>query len=247
VWRDHIIRREQLDDDLEEWLSDNADSDVYFCPHGLIHPKREARNAYEASHLLWADLDAVDPTTLPVKPTIAWRTSRGRYSALWTLDGEPSHALRKGFNAAIGADRGWHYAKVLRVPGSTNHKYSPPQRGKVLWDDGPVHELVRIARIAGNVLDDQVEKPGIAPDIKVLDPKKVAAKYAGKFDIDLMHTCVVGDRSDVIWKLGQQLKKAGASRNEIGTLIYYSPSWQSKHGRNSLGRLAKEVDRVLRK
>jgi len=245
VWRDHYVRRREIDR-----LRLPDDCDTYFCCHGLLRPVRREAYACE-SKLLWADLDAVFPGNMPM-PTIAWATSRGRFSAIWRCDGEPSRALRKGFNDAIGADRGWNLTKVLRVPGSVNYKYNPPQRGNLIWDDGPVHRLRDLRRYAR---DDDGGGAGDAPDIKLLDTKAVLAKYEGQFDPTLLDTAVdgkdgtvrMGGRYKIIWKLGMQLKAAGATRNEIGTLLYASAAWQSKNGPNSHGRLAREVDRIMRK
>ena len=72
----------------------------------------------------------------------------------------------------------------------------------------------------------------------------VVKKY--RLDSTLLMTCVKGQRSDVIWKIGQTLKSAGASPDEIGAVILASPSFRSKHG-TSVRALAGEVSRIMRK
>jgi hypothetical protein len=250
--REHYIKRDRLDE-VGEWLEDNADRDCYFTAHGLTRPKRCEAHAYE-SHLLWADLDPVNPRTLLVRPSIAWRTSRWRFQAIWRCDGEPSRGLRRGFNQAIGADTGWHYAKLLRIPGTLNFKYKPPVRGKLLWDDGPTHRLRDLAQYeAGDEHRSSVNLD--APDVHLLDVTAILAKYAGKIDPTLLDAAVDGrdgavprgGRFKIIWKLGQKAKAAGATPDEIGTLVYHSRAWQSKHGPDSHGRLGREVARILTK
>ena len=248
VWHDYFFTRDQFDD---EWLDERSDRDLYWCCHGLTRPVRRAQYAAR-SHLLWADLDQVNPFKLEVEPTVAWRTSRGRYAAIWRCDGEPSRGLRRGFNNAIGADAGWHLCKVLRIPCTLNHKYDPPQLGKLLWDDGPVHRLRDLQRYAVN--DDGGGDVGDVA-VKLLDVDTVRAKYRGKFDNDLRFVAVDGrdgtvaggGRYRIIWKLGQQLKAAGANADEVATLIYGSRAWRSKHGPYSHDRLSREVSRIMTK
>ena len=112
-WRNHFFTRAEFKD-IDEFLAEHDEEDLYWCPHGFIRRSRLAEHACE-SNLLWADLDMVDPRKLELKPTIAWETSSRRYAALWKLDAEPSRGLRKRFNDAIGPDTGgWCLSKVLR-------------------------------------------------------------------------------------------------------------------------------------
>jgi hypothetical protein len=149
-WREHFFTHDDFDE-LDDFIKEHWRDDVYFCPHALSRKRRKGDH-YVATKLLWADLDKVDPRSLRERPTIAWRTSPGRYAAIWALDAPPTKALRRGFNRAIGADDGgWIVTKVLRVPGTRNRKpdYAPnPPLVKLLWDDGPtfrVRDLMKYA------------------------------------------------------------------------------------------------------
>jgi hypothetical protein len=147
-WRDHFFTRDEFGD-LAEFIAEHARDDVYWCPHGLSRKSRLA-DAAVGCRMLWADLDAVDPRSLRDRPTVAWETSPGRYAALWALDDVPTLGLRKAFNDAIGADRGgWCLSKVLRVPGTRNHKYRGAPVVKLLWEKGATHELDDLVRRYG--------------------------------------------------------------------------------------------------
>ena len=146
-WRDHFRTLEEWED-IDEFIADHEESDdLYWCPHSFLRQSRRTEYYARPSNMLWADLDAVDPTTLDLRPSMAWQTSPKRYAAIWRLDGEPRRGLRRAFNQAIRADgNGWCLTKVLRVPGSINHKYPNHPRGKVLWEAGPVYSLDEVAR-----------------------------------------------------------------------------------------------------
>ena len=87
--------------------------------------------------VLFADLDAVHPSDIAIRPNVAWETSPGSYQAVWSLD-KPINDydtwadLNKRMTVSTGADPGgWAGSKVLRVPGSWNYKRNAP--GKLLW------------------------------------------------------------------------------------------------------------------
>lgn len=137
-------------------LIQHTDDDLYFTPGVYAGDRRIAGNL-QAPSVLWADLDEADPRqgrmAHDLMPTIAWETSPGRYQAIWILDSPKPGAAEAGnenqrLTYALGADKsGWNAAKVLRVPGMSNHK---PHNlaaygrrgapGQVLWQDGPMHD-----------------------------------------------------------------------------------------------------------
>jgi len=136
-------------------------ADQYWCPLVFSEAHRKAQYALP-TRVLWADLDAADPRGVRLKPSCAWETSGGdmlpgcdhkiagycvvcerevtpHYQALWFLDTEvtaqEAAALSKRIAyAEPGCDRsGWDVTQVLRLPGTLNHKYDPPQPVRFLW------------------------------------------------------------------------------------------------------------------
>src|SRR5690606_41743220 len=61
--------------------------DIYWCPN-VFTTERRIRDGVTEGRFLYADLDAVDPRGIDpsLKPTIAWRSSRDRFQALWKLE-----------------------------------------------------------------------------------------------------------------------------------------------------------------
>lgn len=149
-WRDLAFRFPQ--DTLD--LPDAALGDVYFCPNLFSRPRRR-KGLVLPSCWLYADLDTVKPPhetamerlndetrkrkePAALEPTIAWESSPGRYQALWHIDkflSEEAHSqVNRKLTYALGADKGgWDITQVLRVPGTTNHKYDAKPEVKLLW------------------------------------------------------------------------------------------------------------------
>jgi hypothetical protein len=123
-------------------------ADVYFTPL-VFGPAGRHNDAARGFGCLFADLDAVDPSTLEIRPTIAWETSPGSYQAVWRLSDifrpvtyAAWASLNRRMTQHTGADKGgWMGSKLLRVPGTLNWKRFNEQegtvpRGRVLWSDG---------------------------------------------------------------------------------------------------------------
>ena len=79
------------------------------------------KNSKEQLHQIW--------------PHALWLTSDMNAQAVWFLDAEvPEYSawadLNQRMTYFMGADKGgWHGSKLLRIPGSSNFKYDPPQQG----------------------------------------------------------------------------------------------------------------------
>jgi hypothetical protein len=173
-WHDHFIKRGAWER-VEPWLDQHRhDDDCYFTVHGLTRPRRLEKYAVP-SPWLWSDIDQGDVHLLEVKPTIAWRTSRGHYQAAWRLDREPSKGLRKGFSDAMGGDHGgWIITKALRVPGTFNYKREYPQRVTMLWDQGPIHRVVDLKKYE---VRGETTSVNLTLNIDGINAKEVVAKY----------------------------------------------------------------------
>jgi hypothetical protein len=249
-WRNHFFTRIEFEG-IEEFLAKHKDEDIYFCPHGFTKRSRLAEHAAH-SNLLWADLDAVDPRTLDPKPTIAWETSSRRYAAIWKLDAEPSRGLRKRFNDAIGADTGgWCLTKVLRVPGTLNLKPERRVNGrapevKLLWSKGQTYKLRDLRRQYGGSDIDHREASQPAININGLDWRKVLSKYGLKsqFASYVKYSVLVGKRSDVLWRLSQELREKGATPSETACVLWHSRAFQDKWGED-MNALRKEIARAF--
>jgi hypothetical protein len=248
TWRDRFITRDDWDD-LERWVRRHREDDVYFCPHSMQRPSRRELYAVR-SHLLWADLDAVDPRKCRVRPSVAWQSSRGRYAAIWKLDREPSRELRRGFNNMLGADAGWHYGKVLRLWGTLNYKYDRdhPQLVKLLWSNGATYRVAALNKYAAP------DDGGGSVEAVTLNLDGTAEAVCRKYNWSMsgIRTKVMkGQRSLHIWDLGRLFRRLGATPDEIGIVLWSSRAWRDKYQdmneRAALQALYAEVARVMTK
>lgn len=103
-----------------------ADRHVWFCT-SLLSDKRRVKSNCMAGSFAWADLDAVNPTDISPRPSVAIESSPGRYQAFWrvaeTLPGEVLEDFSRRIAYSTGADRsGWPLTKLLRLPYTYNFK-----------------------------------------------------------------------------------------------------------------------------
>lgn len=110
--------------------------DYFFTPRLFVNGRKN--HFAMPTSILYADLDnwkALKPQLHKLWPHVMWLTSADNAQAVWFLDAvvedESAWAdLNQRMTYFMGADKGgWHASKFLRVPGTLNHKYSPPHKG----------------------------------------------------------------------------------------------------------------------
>jgi len=238
--KDHFfkwpITKKELEDFVDEY--DNNKYNVYFCPTPFINPRR--KKAYViGSKLLWADLDPVNPRGCEFKPQITWKSSDQRYACLWILDKfHPADIIErrnKAMSYSVGADKGgWDLTQLLRLPGTMNHKYDPPQRVRTLWFKEEVE--YNIDELPEHVYQN-------------LDPKEILKKYKGKIKPSTLRLltakrCTKGKRSDVIWRINNDLAEQGINAHVRFNLLKGSV-WNKFTGRNDEdSQLMREIEKV---
>lgn len=218
-WLDTFFRRGQWRE-VEEFIEENSDKDIYFCPHGFSKPRRKEDVAVMPK-MMWADLDEADPREAEIRPTIAIESSPGRYVGLWLLeDTLPSKNLNKRLTYHLGADHGgWDMTQVLRVPGTMNYKYQSTPRVRTLWIDGPSYSVKKISRL----LPQEEESDGA--DDSVLE---IYSQYEKSLPAWVRRELLngkptPGKRSEMMWKLVNTLLETGVSREDCFTLLHASP------------------------
>lgn len=135
----------------------------------------------EFTDVLWADFDgkAFDAThglerkfaafnalrSIAPEPQVVVDTGGG-YHGYWLLrDDVPFDAARevmRGFTIVAGADKTYDKSRILRVPGTLNHKYDPPAQVRILRFD-LVARRHRIADFVGYADAAQPPRPKAAP------------------------------------------------------------------------------------
>src|SRR5690606_3129947 len=232
--------------------------DIYWCPN-VFTTERRIRDGVTEGRFLYADLDAVDPRGIDpsLKPTIAWRSSRDRFQALWKLEeslpADRLEELNRRLSYALGADKsGWDLTQYLRVPGTLNYKYDPPQPGELLWADGPVYQAGMLETLVPSVAE-------TADAAKAHDDRQLAAflellrKYKKRIPPNVYRLLQyppkevaknVGKRSNVLWRIEHELIRAQIPLDDIVELIRLS-AWNKYRGRrDEQKRIYTEVAKV---
>lgn len=239
-FREHVFKRDEIKT-IGRFIQENADKDIYFCPHGFSQPSRTKEHAVKPK-MLWADLDEADPRKLDLKPSIAIESSPGRFVGLWFIDKEMTEGLNRRLTYHLDADHGgWDLTQVLRVPGTVNYKYNSTPRVRLLWDDGPQWKV----RDINKKLPDEPELD------EGLTAREVFDRYEKKLppwvrrELMTQKHPAAGKRSEMIWKLEHALLENGLSKDETFVLIK-SSVWNKFKGRSSEdAQLRRELDKVV--
>lgn len=238
-WRDHPFRRSDFQS-IPKFVEANADKDLYFCPHGFTKNRRLKRYA-EIPKLLWADLDESDPREASdFLPSIAWESSPGRYAAIWRLTTFMTEELNRRLTYHLKADPGgWDLTQVLRLPGTTNYKYDSRPKVRLLWMDGPEHD----PKALEGRLPTQVKRR--ETDVA----RGIYKKYERHFSGWVRRTLLKGKpkpgkRSEVLWKLTNELVEAGCSNDEAFELLRVSPWNKFSKRRDGDEQLRREIDKA---
>lgn len=228
TWKDHFFRTDEFFE-MPKWIEEHSHLDIYFCPHGF---NRRSRTVDEAvpPQLLWADLDEVHPELIPDKlqPTVAIQSSEGRFVGLWVITDKPmTLELNKRLNHHICPEShsSWIFTKALRLPGTRNYKYKPPQKVTLLWDDGPKYTYKQLDQLLPN-LDESSVSGNTA--------REVFNKYRKWIPVAVQRemfgtAAVPGKRSEMMWKIIMSFVEAGADEEEIFEVVKVS-RWNKFNG-----------------
>ncbi len=224
---------------------------VYFSVNRFSTSSHTSENCL-SGRWLHGDLDAVDPRSLELKPTVAWETSPGRFQALWLLaklmESHELEELNRALTYRVGADKGgWSRTKLLRIPGTVSHKRKEPFVVKLLWANGKIVYTDAQARdFVG-----PVEVNG-SPSCGVFDPSPLepvailhGVKLPAKARMFLRATETNGrDRSKVLYRLEKALLRAGLTPGETVTVVR-GTVWNKHSGRQTeLQQLCREVSKA---
>jgi hypothetical protein len=240
-WRDYFFGHDRHD--VTAFAKDHGQDNVYFCPHGFDAPRRRKEHAV-LPRLLWADLDAVDPSGIDLTPSVAIRSSPGRYVGLWRTDRRVSEELNRRLTYALGADKGgWDLTQVLRVPNTVNYKYPSHPRVRLMWDDGPTYHV----RDLEERLPVLPRRNGVSVAFERVsdDWRAIVRRLAPGLLASVTRRVANGKRSDVIWKIGRVLREHGATAGEVAAVLREAPCWRDKHGDDE-DALRREVARICR-
>lgn len=253
-WREHVIQSGKSTIGLNRFLRAHSrwDFNLYFCPNPFSHHNRRKRFALP-SRLGWCDMDDSDPDAYRPQPNHVWETSPNRYQALWLWDKWhdicEAEAFSRELAARHGGDNGWSITKMLRIPGSINHKpdYNEPfvRLVKRNWRK----TLVRPDTSPAKHRTLATDFPVLPMHPYAFTRLEVLKKYRPKLDVSartvLRHDRVIAtDRSKWIFVIVAGLYQAGAHIDEIAGAVWSSPYFYEKHGANT-EKLEREVSNII--
>lgn len=207
--------------------------DTYFGVLPRLRQSGRAEDVVDVSRVLWSDFDAKHfgskaearhrINAITPAPHLAV-DSGGGYHVYWLLDKEvpwaSAHAVMKGIETSFGADHCSDKPRVLRVPGTLNHKYSPPAEVKVVvWDDlAPLYSI--------SDFDPYLQDP-------VSLPRKIAiAPWNGVLPVsvseDLRYDPGKGRRSEHLMSVIVRLMLAGLPDDQVQRFIEQSAAGAAK-------------------
>ncbi|MEQ8659148.1 MAG: DNA-primase RepB domain-containing protein [Hyphomicrobiales bacterium] len=231
------------------------DWDQYFCPNMFCEPKRQkpfARN----TRLAWCDIDEADPFDFKPSPSMVWETSQRRTQALWIFDEKLAPEKAEAHSRALtyrhhGDKNGWPINKLLRIPGSINHKkeYDEPFVRLIHYDEQPIKTRPEPFTIRGRSYS--AKALALDFDHKAHKRLDVLKKYKAKLDPKaralIRHSkAYEPDRSAQVFHIIVGLHEVGATIDEIASVLWDSPYFIEKHGQD-IGKLNDEIGRVVGK
>jgi hypothetical protein len=230
------------------------DYNLYFGVNPFSQDRRLKEWALPTS-LGWCDMDASNPDAYRPRPHLLWETSPDRFQALWLWDTKYDVENAERFSHALadrhGGDVGWSVTKMLRIPGSINHKphYDEPFVRMVSQDwkrTAKRPKLVPEKRRLRSVTSQSLEMNPNAH--KRLD---VWRKYRSKLSVSartvIRHNNVLApDRSKWIFVMVTELFEAGATLDEIASVIWDSPYFLDKYGQNRKA-LERQISNIISK
>jgi len=225
--------------------SADDDWDTYWCPMVFDKPKRLKENAKREQGILWADLDEVDPKDLGnLRPSIAWASSENRYQCLWSLDSKHDidvvEQVNKDLTYHIGADKGgWDVTQVLRVPGSPNFKYDPPQQGTFLWAEKNSYVLEKVQEQV--VATESVEGSSTKNVIEMVLSEWTIPPRTRDLLLTKPEEVEQGERSDRLWEIETSLIESGVPLMDIVDVILMCAWNKFKGRRNEAEQIYHEV------
>jgi hypothetical protein len=244
TWKDHFFSKDQFME-IPKWLEEHSHLDIYFCPHGFNRRSRTNEEAV-APKLLWADLDEVNPELIPqrLKPTMAFKSSEGRFVGLWVITDKAMTLelnRRINFHLCPESHSSWILTKALRMPGTMNRKYTPPQKVVTLWTDGPKYTFAKLDKLLPNFDEGEVNGNSareIFNRYRKFIPSAVQRDMFGT-------AAIPGKRSQMMWKIIMLFVEAGASEEEVYEIVRVS-RWNKFAGmRNEELRIRKQIAKAF--
>jgi len=210
--------------------------DQYFSVLPFNGPQRR-REYVGRPGVIFADLDASLSKPWPnrMMPSVLIKSSPSHHHAYWFLtkpaDPDEWEPRAKGMTQLLGADPGgWDLTQVLRVPGTFNYKYNPPESVKVLYTTGYKYTLEQFP-YAEVIRGKDTDCP--TPDYDAAVSYLARAFAIGSMPLSARYWLTVSkedllalgkiSRSHIMWGLERSLLEHGFTPDEVFQLLWHAP------------------------
>ena len=232
-WKDIMFKFSEFNNKIDHIFRKYSQEqyDLYFCP--LPFNRKSRRKEFvKPCPILWSD---VDKGTIPpyLDPSILWESSPDRLQAIWLLNKKHSPAklseVNKDLTYFTGADKGgWDLTQVLRIPGTFNHKYDPVPQVELIHFTDNKYEL--------DFIEGKVSVPDVSKEPNIEEFNRILNKHRKIIPREIYHllrkkNVQVGNRSEILWKIENELIDAGLTNAEIFVLVKCS-QWNKFRDRN---------------
>jgi len=261
-WRDHVIRGEDRAAQISKILNAHSPDrfDIYFCPNAFSEPHRRTDLALP-SRYAWCDIDNADPAGYDPSPNILWETSPGRFQGIWiwreSAEGKIAEQYSRNIVYKDGGDQGgWSITKMLRVPGTINHKpdYNRPVVALRSFDPTPQKLPKSISDIEpGRLVSAACKRSASFEEIDPFkhDPQEVIAKYRKRMSpfprsLLIADRVIFPDKSNALYAMITELVRLAATNDEIASVLRENPHFTHRDGM-TLDDLCADILRIRAK
>ncbi|SLK07505.1 DNA-primase RepB domain-containing protein [Novosphingobium mathurense] len=239
-WRDHAIQGDDRGEQVVEILAAHSPDrfDIYFCPNAFAEPHRHTEFALP-SRYAHCDIDKTDPAGYDPQPNILWETSPDRFQGIWIWNKNADGMIAEQYSKAIvykqGGDKGgWSITKMLRIPGTINHKaaYAQPVVTLRAFDARPQKLPSSLASIER---PDKEKQSSRSMSSSGEEAAAIMRRYRLRMGLPagaLMTARRVlrGDRSGAVFQIVAGLIRLGAPDPDIVTVLLANPYFVDKWG-----------------
>ena len=249
----HAIRRDRAAKIAKVFDAFPADrNDIYFCVNPFDRSERQAVYAGRTRYA-WCDIDRDDPHKFKPKPNVLWETSSGSYQGLWIwpdyASPEEAQQYSRNLHRRYGGDATWDAPRLLRVPGTINHKKDR---------NGDFVRLIRVdpePRPLRKVIADLSDMQPIGFSLKEVnphahDPAAIMDKYRRAMSLFARSAMearriIWHDKSEAVFAIACERIKQRATDDEVGCVLWDNPHFV-RRGQN-IKNLEAEIARARAK
>lgn len=261
-WRDHAIKGDDRAAQVAKVLAKHSPNrfDIYFCSDAFSKPHRRTEFALP-SRYAHCDIDKADPAGYDPQPNILWETSPGRFQGIWiwceVAEGRIAEQYSRNIVYEQGGDQGgWSITKMLRVPGTINHKaaYEKPAVTLRSFDSAPqrLPKFLSDVEPSGSA-SAPPERTASCDEIDPFrhDPQKVIAKYRKRMSPFPRSLLTAGqvlfpDKSNALYAMITELVDLAATNDEIAAGLRENPHFIHRDGM-TLDDLCTDILRIRAK